>query len=108
MVQTTNGWANSAKHLKAKVKEYDERLAANGRSNSNPRTGSNGIQLVQSLMEENERQKANLEALAARLQDLQDLPADVEQARDKVENARKELRALVEKRDRQFEDLAKA
>jgi hypothetical protein len=59
-------------------------------------------------MEENERQKANLEALAARLQDLQDLPADVEQARDKVENARKELRALVEKRDRQFEDLAKA
>jgi HAUS augmin-like complex subunit 1 len=108
MVQTTNTWANSAKHLKAKVKEYDERLAANGRANFNPRTGSNGLQLVQSLMEENERQKANLEDLAARLQDLQDLPADAEQARKKVEDARSELRVLVEKRDRHFEKLAKA
>jgi HAUS augmin-like complex subunit 1 len=108
MVQITNGWVASAKHLKAKVKEYDDRIAALVRSNSNPRTGSNGLNLVQSLMEENERQKANLEDLAGRLQDLQDLPADVGQAREKVEDARSELRALMEKRDRHFETLAKA
>jgi hypothetical protein len=36
------------------------------------------------------------------------LPADAEQARKKVEDARSELRALVEKRDRHFEKLAKA
>jgi HAUS augmin-like complex subunit 1 len=108
MVQITNGWVASAKHLKAKVKEYDDRIAALVRSNYNPRTGSNGLSLVQSLMEENEQQKANLEDLAGRLQDLQDLPADVGQAREKVEDARSELRALMEKRDRHFETLAKA
>jgi HAUS augmin-like complex subunit 1 len=109
MIDNTNSWNASVKKLKAKIGEYDERLAASGsRANANSRTGSNGLEMVQSLTAENERQMATLEKLEAQLEALQELPPDVKAARGIVERAREELRGLTERRDHRFEELAKA
>lgn len=100
--QTTQ-WVRSAKVLRAKVGEYDERLAS-----------SRGQQYSGVRLEDVARQRDELEDLRLRREEVRaqlgvfgDLPADARDARRKLEAAKDELLRVVRERDRLFEDVAK-
>ncbi|EGP83646.1 unnamed protein product [Zymoseptoria tritici ST99CH_1A5] len=100
IVEDTAEWMRLAKHLKAKVAEYEERLSASKTSSR-----SIGIEHVQQRMGDVEEQKAALQVLEEELRAFQNLPADARTARAEVERAREGLRRLTTKRDRLFEGL---
>lgn len=99
-VESTNDWTKSAKHLRAKIAEYDERLASVRRKSS-----SNHIELVQQRATEVDEQRLRLEQLQSQLKALRNLPPDMRSAQAVLEEAREQLRSLHGKRDRLFESM---
>ncbi|KAK4926562.1 hypothetical protein LTR49_006496 [Elasticomyces elasticus] len=102
VLEQTTEWIRNTKHLKAKLAEYDERLSVLRSVPSHSPTG-----------EEFARQSSDLEKLRDRMSALDtdlsafgNLPSDPKVARFKLEGARKDLRDLVSRRDRLFENLA--
>jgi HAUS augmin-like complex subunit 1 len=101
--ENMNDWIKSAKHLRAKIAEYDERLAA-----ARPKSSDNHIELVQQRTTESELLRAQLEKAREHLKAMQELPLDEQAARSKVGAARQQLRTLSTTRDRLFEGLLDA
>ncbi|KAF2166245.1 hypothetical protein M409DRAFT_23437 [Zasmidium cellare ATCC 36951] len=99
--ETTVEWTKSAKQLKAKIAEYEERLSA-----SRPDSAAGGIQMVQQRLDDVSRLRSQLANLEMDLRAFQDLPTDPRAARRTLEEARGELRALTNKRDKLFESMA--
>jgi HAUS augmin-like complex subunit 1 len=100
IVEDTAEWTRLAKHLKAKVAEYEERLGAS-------RGAAKGVEMrhLEQKMKDTEEQRETLCELEEELRAFQDLPADARTARAEVERAREGLRRLTTKRDRLFEGL---
>lgn len=103
-IENTAQWLKSTKNLKAKLAEYDERLAAI--PSSRQQGGPNRIASVQQKIAEVERQREALALVESQLKILKTLPPDMRSARRKVEDARDQLRALTARRDQLFEGLA--
>ncbi|KAK4497200.1 hypothetical protein PRZ48_011650 [Zasmidium cellare] len=101
VTETTAEWTKSAKQLKAKIAEYEDRLSA-----SRPISAAGGIQTVQQKVDDISRLRSQLASLETDLRAYQDLPTDSRAARRKLEEARGELRALTNKRDKLFESMA--
>ncbi|EME40107.1 hypothetical protein DOTSEDRAFT_56391 [Dothistroma septosporum NZE10] len=99
-VATTTEWIRGAKHLKAKVAEYEERIAA-----SRPSTAGNTFAIFHRKAEAVSDQRERFARLEAELRAFNGLPADPRAARKKVEEAREQLRKLTTKRDRVFEQM---
>ncbi|KAK5716561.1 hypothetical protein LTR15_009452 [Elasticomyces elasticus] len=102
VLEQTTEWVRNTKHFKAKLAEYDERLSV-----------LRSVPSPSPTVEDFERQTSDLETLRGRLRTLEtelsefgNLPPDPKVARFKLEGARKDLRDLVGRRDRLFEDLA--
>lgn len=99
--QKTVEWSRGSKHLKAKVAEYNERLAS---LNSTPKP-------LIAIADVGEQEIAigmlrqHVGVLEERISVYQELPSSPEQARDGLEKAKNELRDLIRKRDRAFEQL---
>jgi len=97
----TAEWTRSAKHLKAKVAEYDERLSTlRGVSPPSP-----SFEDVAQNMQDLESQRERYGELNNNLAALESLPSDPKAARAKLESARAELRNLSLRRDKLFEQL---
>lgn len=99
----TTEWVRSAKLLKAKVAEYDERL-----SMLRPSKPAN------SLLNEIEEQQAHqlresqrMDELYVELRAFQSLPSDSKAARAKLEAAKEELYSAMHQRDGLFERLVR-
>lgn len=102
VVETTAEWTRSAKHLKAKIGEYEERLAT-----SRPSTDTGiTIDMVQKQVIDLNKQREQLAELQIQLKAFQDLPADSRAARQRLEEAQDQLQKLVNERDRLFESMA--
>lgn len=101
LVEQTAEWMRSAKQLKAKIAEYDERLAS-ARAAGAPKVK---LEDISRQAEELSAQQARLRELQAHLQVFQDLPADARAARRVLETARDDLRAVTKKRDALFGGL---
>lgn len=101
VVENTAEWTKSAKQLKAKIAEYEERLSA-----SRPPSSAGSIQTVQQRSDDVSRLRSQLAGLDLDLKAFQDLPTDARTARRKLEEARGELRSLTNRRDKLFESLA--
>ncbi|KAK5685983.1 hypothetical protein LTS10_002096 [Elasticomyces elasticus] len=102
VLEQSTEWVRNTKHLKAKLAEYDERLSV-VRSVPSPSP----------TVEEIARQTSDLKTLREQMSALDtdlsvfgNLPSDPKVARFKLEGARKDLRDLVSRRDRLFENLA--
>jgi HAUS augmin-like complex subunit 1 len=104
LVEQTNEWLRSTKHLKAKVAEYDERLASN-RANPKPKTTLEDVASQRDALAE---QQGRLQQLEMQLQAFQSLPSNPKAARAKLETARDELRNLIQERDTLFAQMAEA
>lgn len=102
--EQTTEWTRSAKHLRAKVAEYDDRLVGI-RSESKPAITFEDFAKQTAEQVEQERQLAGLEN---ELKAFQSLPSDAKGARVKLETAREELRKLTQERDALFERMAGA
>lgn len=100
-IENTAQWLKSTKHLKAKLAEYDERLAAIPHQRS-----PNRLAQMQQKIAEVERHREALALLESQLKVLQTLPPDMRSARKKLEDARNNLQNLTAKRDQLFEALA--
>lgn len=101
VIEATSEWTKSTKQLKAKITEYEERLAA-----SRPTSTAGGIQILQQKLDDVVRLRSQLASLETELRAFQDLPTDARAARRKLEEARGELRSLTNKRDELFETMA--
>lgn len=102
LVEQTGDWVRSTKQLKAKIAEYDERLASTGTA-ERPKVKLEDISKQARNLSTQQSQLADLEM---QLRAYQSLPSDAKAARRKLESARDELRALTKKRDGLFEKLA--
>ncbi|KAK4542364.1 hypothetical protein LTR36_006820 [Oleoguttula mirabilis] len=100
--EQTVEWTRSAKHLKAKVTEYDERLGAL-RSASSP---SPSIEDIIHQLQVLDSHRMRLDKISGEVSAFDSLPSDVKAARSKIENARAQLRTLTTERDVLFEGLA--
>ncbi|WPG97638.1 Hypothetical protein R9X50_00041800 [Acrodontium crateriforme] len=99
--EDTVEWARSAKHLKAKIGEYEERLNA-FRATTGPLTTCEDIsEQTESLLKDQSR----LDVLTTQMKAFQSLPPDRTAAMAKLEYARDELRKLTKQRDQLFEGL---
>ena len=100
-VEDSMEWAKSAKHLKAKLTEYDERLNA-----SRPKS-SHVVNLdrIQQQVQDIRRSHANLDGLDYNLKAFESLPSDARSARAKLEAARNHLYELTETRSKLFENM---
>lgn len=97
--EQTADWMKNAKHLRAKIAEYDERLAG---AQGNFAPSLDGLaQQVHQLRD----QQQKLAGLEAELKAFQSLPTNAREARAKVEGARDELRGLVGRREKLFEEM---
>lgn len=101
VTDNTAEWTKSAKQLKAKIAEYEERLSA-----TRPTSSASTIQTIQQKSDDVQRLRGQLDSLEANLKAFQDLPTDPRAARHKLEEARGELRELTNRRDDLFENLA--
>lgn len=101
VLEQTNDWTRDAKHLRAKVVEYDERLSSfRAQSPASPK-----MEHLAEQMTDLKAQRARLASLTGMLSTFQSLPSDLPSARVKIESARNELAGLMKKRDRLFEGL---
>nr|POF15237.1 hypothetical protein CFP56_42126 [Quercus suber] len=101
LLEQTSEFTGNAKHLRAKIGEYDERLqGVRAQNSSSPKIEN----LVQRMIDV-QTQREQLVVLNGKLSAFQSLPPDAKAARNKVEAARNELRQLVTKRDSLFEGL---
>ena len=98
----TSEWTRSSKHLRAKVVEYNDRLAS-ARSEPKPAVALEDIAKQATDITE---QDAQLKQLESELEAFQSLPSDARSARAKLETARDNLRKLTKQRDALFEKLA--
>ena len=99
--EQTTEWVRSAKQLRAKIGEYDERLAA---MNATPAPRVK-IEDVKRQSDELAAQQSQLKDLEVQMEAFQSLPTDAKAARAKLESAREELRKLTKERDGLFEQL---
>lgn len=99
--EKTAEWTRATKLLKAKLAEYNDRLNAGGNSPVPKPT----MQDVDEQEREVQQLKLQLRELEERVSAYGGLPSDGDAAKSKVESARRELRELVMRRDRLFEDL---
>ena len=99
--EQTAGRIRDTKQLKAKVGEYDERLA--GLRLAQPRTAR--IEDITLQVEDLETHQSRLGELNAELKAYQSLPTDAEAAHAELEVAREELRRFTSERDGLFEGL---
>ncbi|KAI5361708.1 putative HAUS augmin-like complex subunit 1 [Septoria linicola] len=102
IVDNTTEWTRTAKTLKAKVIEYEERLAA-----TRPPTSTNSLKHVYGKAMELQEQQQRLLEIENELREFRELPSEPRQARARLEEARDQLRTLTTKRDHLFEELAK-
>lgn len=102
LLEQTGEWVRTAKQLKAKIAEYDERLAGL-RGSANPTITFEDIATQTEALN---AQQSKLKDLQTQLEAFQSLPSNPKAARAKVEAARDELRKLTQQRDELFEQLA--
>ncbi|KAF2862130.1 hypothetical protein K470DRAFT_15169 [Piedraia hortae CBS 480.64] len=95
-------WGKSTKVVRAKVGEYDSRLAVLKRDGSEGEVGE-----VWERMERVKALRKRLEGLEKRLAAFEALPPDPGAAGERIEQAREELRRVTRERDRSFEGLIK-
>ncbi|KAK4612241.1 hypothetical protein CLAFUW4_12886 [Fulvia fulva] len=100
IVTNTAEWTKTAKHLKAKVAEYEERIAA-----SRPSSSGNSFATFSQKAAEVASQREQFLRLESEMSAFKGLPADSRAARRKVEEGREQLRQLTMKRDRLFEGM---
>ncbi|RMY09622.1 hypothetical protein D0868_04142 [Hortaea werneckii] len=99
--QQASEWARNAKHLRAKLAEYDERLSA-------IRTSSGVTSLLESVSaksRENQNQRTEVREREVELSAFDSLPSDPRAARAELDEARANLRQLTARRDALFEDM---
>jgi len=99
--EKTTEWTRGAKHLKAKLNEYNDRLSL-----LDFRTPKPGMEDLQSQQAEGKRLDARLAEVEDALAAFRGLPQDPQHAYGRVEETRMELRRLVSERDEAFERLA--
>lgn len=102
--EQTADWGRSAKHLKSKISEYDDRLG----SMRSFQPSADQIGQIQHQLKTLKEQRARLNELDAELRAFQSLPSNAKAAQAKVENARGDLLDLTKQRDQLFEGLAEA
>lgn len=102
--EQTAEWTRSSKHLRAKVGEYDDRLASS-RTEARPSVTFDDIAKNTTDLDQ---QQSRLEQLENELEAFKSLPSDAKGARSKLEAAREELRDLTKERDALFENMAGA
>lgn len=100
-LEMTSQWHRNTKQFRAKVGEYDDRLAALGAS---PQP-SVRLEDIAELSEDLSTQQTRLTELNTKLEAFRDLPSNPKAARAQLESARSELRSLVRERDNLFENL---
>ncbi|KAH9844977.1 hypothetical protein Tdes44962_MAKER06962 [Teratosphaeria destructans] len=100
--EQTAEWMRTAKQMKAKLGEYEERLSALRGANS----ASPSVEEVLKQARDVELQRQRLADLGGKLAAFDDLPSDPTAARTKLEAARNELRLLTRRRDELFENMA--
>ncbi|KAK5172680.1 uncharacterized protein LTR77_002800 [Saxophila tyrrhenica] len=101
LVDQTGDWVRSTKQLKAKVGEYDERLAS-ARAAGRPTVKLDDINRQTGELS---AQQAHLKDLEMQLRAFQSLPTDAKAARQQLESTRETLRTLTKQRDELFERL---
>ncbi|KAI6864380.1 hypothetical protein KC338_g5472 [Hortaea werneckii] len=99
--QQTSEWARNAKHLRAKLAEYDERLSAI----RNASGVSSLLESVSSKSRENQKQRMEFREREVELSAFDSLPSDPRAARAELDEARANLRRLTARRDALFEDM---
>lgn len=99
--QKTAEWNRGTKHLKAKLAEYNDRLDGSSVL-AVPKPSLEDVAIVRGEGQGLREQVADLER---QLAVYGDLPADAGGARERLEMAKSELRALIQRRDRHFEAL---
>ncbi|TKA24212.1 hypothetical protein B0A50_05976 [Salinomyces thailandicus] len=100
LMESMSEWMRGTKHLRAKVAEYEERLAGF--------SGNSSTVLVEDVMNKGrdvEKRGMRLNELNSELSAMEGLPSDPRMARAKLEDARGQLERLVTKRDMAFENL---
>ncbi|RMZ06077.1 hypothetical protein D0864_02333 [Hortaea werneckii] len=99
--QQTSEWARNAKHLRAKLAEYDERLSAIRNA-----SGVNSLlEIVSTKSRENQKQRMEFREREVELSAFDSLPSDPRAARAELDEARANLRRLTARRDALFEDM---
>lgn len=101
LAEQTVEWSKGSKHLKAKIGEYEDRLAALRSAGSPPITVDQVAQQSEALR----AQRSQLAGLAAELKAYQSLPTNAREAKATLEQSRDELRQLTQRRDKLFEEL---
>ncbi|RMY52135.1 hypothetical protein D0863_14362 [Hortaea werneckii] len=99
--QQTSEWARNAKHLRAKLAEYDERLSAI----RNASGVSSLLESVSTKSRENQKQRMEFREQEVELSAFDSLPSDPRAARAELDEARANLRRLTARRDALFEDM---
>ncbi|KAI7497205.1 hypothetical protein KC367_g6099 [Hortaea werneckii] len=97
----TSEWARNAKHLRAKLAEYDERLSAI----RNVSGVSSLLENVSTKSREIQKQRMEFMEREVELSAFDSLPSDPRAARAELEEARANLRRLTARRDALFEDM---
>ncbi|OQO08075.1 hypothetical protein B0A48_06869 [Cryoendolithus antarcticus] len=93
-------WAKHAKHLKAKIGEYEERYTA-----IRPQSSATNVVDLAKHSDALLRQQQVHKEVCTELDTFQGLPSNISDARKAVEAARDELRKLTRERDQLFENL---
>ncbi|KAI7084763.1 hypothetical protein KC356_g6471 [Hortaea werneckii] len=99
--QQTSEWARNAKHLRAKLAEYDERLSAI----RNASGVSSLLEDVSTKSREIQKQRMEFREREVELSAFDSLPSDPRAARADLDEARANLRRLTARRDALFEDM---
>ncbi|KAI6795586.1 hypothetical protein KC361_g4901 [Hortaea werneckii] len=99
--QQTSEWARNAKHLRAKLAEYDERLSAI----RNASGVSSLLKDVSTKSREIQKQRMEFREREVELSAFDSLPSDPRAARADLDEARANLRRLTARRDALFEDM---
>lgn len=101
LVEQTADWTKNAKHLKAKISEYDERLSSLRSADSY----SPSLEGVARQSEQLRVLQQKLLGLETEMRAFQSLPSNVREAKVVVEEAREELRGLMGRREGLFEEM---
>ena len=93
-------WTRGSKHLKSKLNEYSDRLAASQVTVPHP-----DIKTVEDKRADNQALRLRIDQLNKTLSVFRGLPLDPTDARTEVDDAKTRLLALVAQRDRMFAEL---